>query len=119
MNKLTRMGASAAVLGLLLLTPLGASGADAPTAAEVTAGDNAALAAGYEAEAKSLRAKAESHREMLAAYDKSPAYKRQHPGGGLAVMKQHCQKLIDSYTSAAAEAEALAKEHQGMEGAGH
>lgn len=118
MSKLIRVGASAAMLGLLLVTVPMASAEDAPTAAQVTAGDNQALAAEYEAEAKRLRAKAQMHREMMAAYEKSPAYRRQHPAGGPDTMAKHCQKLIDSYTAAADQAEALAKAHKQMEPAG-
>jgi len=116
MHSIIRTATGAAVLGVLLaIAPL-ALAADSPTVADVDAGNNAALASSYEQEAQSLRAKAQMHVEMLAAYDKSPAYRRQHPGGGLAAMKQHCQKLIDAYTTAADQAEALAKEHKAAAG---
>lgn len=114
--RMIRVTTGAAVLGLLILAaPLMGQGDD-PMMADINAGNNAALATQYQAEAKSLRAKAEMHKKMLEAYEKSPAYKRQHPSGGLANMTKHCQKLIDSYSAAADQAEALAKEHTAAEG---
>lgn len=102
-------------LGLLVFTQPRAGAADG-SVADVTASNNAALASQYEAEAQSLRAKGEMHKKMLAAYKNNPAYKRQNPAGGEAAMSTHCQKLIDAYTTAAEQAEALAKEHKAAAG---
>jgi hypothetical protein len=70
--------------------------------------DHAALAAQYEQEAKTLREKVQLHRDMEKAYD-GPKYSKVMQGAG---MRNHCKRLIASYESAAADAEALAKEHQ-------
>jgi hypothetical protein len=75
--------------------------------------DEAALAAQYEQEAKDLRAQADRHRRMLKAYD-GPKYSKVQQGPNL---RSHCTKLILEFDAAAANAEALAKEHRAAAGA--
>jgi hypothetical protein len=85
--------------GAVLTTPLAWAQSDI---------DHAALAAQYEQEAKTAREKAEAHRQMEKAYN-SPTYSKVMRGAG---MRNHCKRLIVSYESAAADADALAKEHR-------
>jgi primosomal replication protein N len=70
--------------------------------------DHAALAAQYEQEAKTARDKAQAHREMEKQYGGVQYSKVNHVAG----MKNHCKRLIASYEAAAADADALAKEHR-------
>ena len=95
--------------GKVLRTAIVASLALAtPRIAWSQATDHAALAAQYEQEAKTLRDKAHVHQEMEAAYD-GPKYSKVTNHAG---MRNHCKRLISSYEAAAADAEALAKEHR-------
>jgi hypothetical protein len=73
-------------------------------AAAKTPADHEQLAAMYDQEAAAARARADTHRKMAAAYRKE---------GGAIVSKlhfdQHCDALVNSYTSAAQSYEDLAK----------
>ena len=90
---------------LLMTLPLGAQD-DVPM-------DNAAMASSYQAEAKEAQAKAASHELMLNRYKNQMTFPKGSPTSKEQMVK-HCQKLVDSYKEAAAQANDLAKAHQGM-----
>ena len=74
-----------------------------------SAADHEALAAEYESEAKTAKAKAAEHRKMAESYKRL--------GGGLIGkqhLDEHCERLAKSYDRAAMEYEMLAKAHRGM-----
>jgi hypothetical protein len=75
-----------------------------------------AIAEQFTQEAKRLRQKAEEHKGMLQAYEKGPKFEKARKEGGL--MGRHCREPIDSYTKAAEEAQAMAKQHRELAGSG-
>ncbi|GJL53055.1 MAG: hypothetical protein NPIRA02_01870 [Nitrospirales bacterium] len=68
--------------------------------------NHAGLASWYQEEAVHLRARAEEMREMEKDYETRMTKPQQR-----SVLIQHCRNLVEKYTKAAAEAEALAKLH--------
>lgn len=76
-----------------------------------TPADHEGIAQSYDAEAKELRAKGETHRRMARRYSQPSSYKGSHIGGG---MESHCKRLASSYDSTAESAEALAADHREM-----
>ena len=71
-----------------------------------TRADHMALAAYYNGEATTARAKASEHRDMIKAYLKQVA-----GGHGNANMETHCNSLIKGYESIAVDYEMLAASH--------
>lgn len=73
--------------------------------------DHAALAASYEKEAKDARQMAAQHQTMLNRYKNAPSIPK---GSALPkeAMVEHCQKLMDAYGQAAAQADSLAQAHK-------
>jgi hypothetical protein len=98
---MSRMMTAMALAGMMLATPLAVWAQSPPV-------DHAALAAQYEQEAKVAREKAQMHREMEKNYGGPQYSKVNHVAG----MRNHCKRLIASYEEAAADADALAKEHR-------
>ncbi len=81
--------------------------ATAPPRDLVERDDHAGLAAWYEQEAANLRARAGEMRDMAKAYEV-----RMTKPGQRSELVRHCQALVERYTKAAEEAEALAKLHR-------
>ncbi len=99
------------LLGGLVAFATTASAADSMPA--IT--DHAGMAAWYETEAATNRAKAKSMEEMKAAYAKNPGFVQGMAGlGGKTDIPRHCDLLIGSYTKVADEADQFAKMHRGM-----
>lgn len=96
-----------AVLAFALLATL-------PLSAQDQGGmDHAAMASSYQAEATEAKAKAAQHELMLNRYKNQMIF----PKGSAMPKEQavtHCQKLVDSYKEAAAQASDLAKVHQDL-----
>lgn len=69
--------------------------------------DHAGLAAWYERDAEHLRAHAEEMRVMAQDYKR-----RMTRPGPKAELVRHCEALVERYTKAAEEADALAKLHR-------
>ena len=65
--------------------------------------DHAGLKAWYQVEAATLRGKAEEMRQMAAEYRKQQTKPNK--------LAQHCENLVERYTKAAEDAEALANVH--------
>jgi len=84
-----------------------ASVASGPPSQMVEQNDHAGLAAWYKEEAKHLRAHAEDMRQMEKDYER-----RMTKPGQRSVLIQHCRNLVEKYTKAAEEADALAKLHE-------
>jgi hypothetical protein len=76
--------------------------------------DHAAMAASYQEEAKAAEAKVASHQLMLSRYEHMGPMLPKGSGTTKEAMVKHCQKLVDSYKDAAAQANDLAKAHQAM-----
>ncbi len=68
--------------------------------------DHGGLTAWYQEEARALRGQAEEMRQMAQYYEKYTPKQGQKSN-----LVQHCQNLVDKYTTAAEEMEALAKDH--------
>lgn len=68
--------------------------------------DHAGLAAWYQEEARELRMRAEDMRQMAKFYE-TPTPKL----GQQSSLAQHCNNLVEKYTTAAEELEALANLH--------
>jgi hypothetical protein len=81
-----------------------------------TAAQQSAVAEQFAQEAKRMRQKAEEHKTMLRAYEQGPQFEKARRSGSL--MGRHCKELIATYEKAAAEAEALAKQHRELAGSG-
>ena len=124
MNAFTRfLGVSAIAVALALaatvVTSSAAVGAEPEKTmtqgaqAPVTAADHLAEAAKYEQEARDLDAKAAEHKGMGQLYrtQRSAGSKQ---GAASQSLVSHCDRLVKSYTQAAAEARALAKAHRDM-----
>jgi hypothetical protein len=103
--RIARLTLAVAVSMLLVASSIRAQG-DAPM-------DHAAMAASYEQEAKAADAKVASHELMLKRYQGMLMLPK-GSGATKEQMVKHCQKLIDSYKEAAAQANDLAKEHRAM-----
>jgi hypothetical protein len=69
--------------------------------------DHVGLTAWYQEEARELRMRAEEMRQMGKEYEKYTPKQGQKSN-----LVHHCQNLVDKYTNAAEEAEALAKLHR-------
>jgi len=83
----------------------------ADSSSSMTAAEHASAASAYEAEAGEAKKKAAEHSLTARRYRNAPASQKglNVPG---APMANHCQKLADSYESAASEATSLAKLHR-------
>lgn len=105
------LAALAAVLALGLAAPLPAAAevAEAQIAAARTPADHEAIAKAYEAEAAAADAKAREHEAMARTYRSVGG-----PKSNSNSMVRHCERLVKSYTDAAADYRALAAEHRGM-----
>ena len=79
--------------------------------------DHAALAAMYEADARSLQQKVASHQLMLERYRNAPALPKGSPFPK-EVLVNHCRKLVESYQQAAKDAQEMAKMEQQLAQAG-
>lgn len=110
--KSSRRIASVLLLGAMLASC--ASGPDAPShelmqriESARTRGDHEALATYYQHEADAARAIAAKHRTMAASYQRMFA-----TGLGAASMSDHCNAIVRSQETIAAEYEGLAEGHQ-------
>ncbi len=102
------MGNKAKLLGFIFSVLLAVlSGcASTPPGDLIERNDHAGLASWYQDEAVTLRARAEEMRKMAKDYEKritKPHHRSE--------LVQHCLRLVERYTKAAEEAEALAKLH--------
>jgi hypothetical protein len=128
MNAITRKSTWTAVALAALLTvslrmapPANAAEPKRLTKKEVTAligsakspADHLRLVRYYKAEADRYDAEAKDHAELAAMYRQRPTISEiKRPGATDTVA--HCQRLSEELTKAAAEARALASEHEGM-----
>ena len=106
------LAAFAAVLTLFTSVPLPAVAdvTEAQIAAAKTPADHEAIAKSYEADAVAAEATAKEHQAMARAYQSAGGPKKTGPNS----MVRHCERLVKSYTDAAADYRALAAEHRGM-----
>ena len=97
------------VVGALMVAMLVgcASVVPVPPSQMVQQNDHAGLAAWYKEEASHLRAHAEDMRQMAKNYEQRMTKPKQK-----SVLIQHCRNLVEKYTKAAEEADALAKLHK-------
>jgi hypothetical protein len=107
-NNLFAAMAAALTLVLAVPGPATADVTEAQIAAAKTPADHEAIAQAYDAEAAAADAKSKAHEGMARTY---------RAGGGApkassAAMTGHCDRLMKSYSSAAAEYRALAAEHR-------
>jgi len=107
-NNLFAAMAAALTLFLAVPGPATADVTEAQIAAAKTPADHEAIAQAYDAEAAAADAKSKAHEGMARTY---------RAGGGApkassAAMTGHCDRLMKSYSSAAAEYRALAAEHR-------
>jgi len=104
------LAALAAVLTLGLATPLPAAAevTEAQIAAARTPADHESIAKAYEADAATADAKAKEHEAMARTYRSTGG-----PKSNTNSMVRHCERLVKSYTDAAADYRALAAEHRG------
>ena len=104
--------AFAAVLALFASIPLPAV-ADvtaAQIAAARTPADHETIAKSYDADAAAAEAEASKHEAMARTYSSAGGPKKTGPNS----MVRHCERLVKSYTDAAADYRALAAEHRSM-----
>ena len=105
-----------ALVGTIAFSACALRQAEAPAAAQVeraeTGADHTAIAEQYAKEAIGLREKAVMHEQMRRAYESGPTYQKVRRKASAAAMVRHCRNLIDHYTRAAEEAEAMAQEHR-------
>ena len=98
--------------GAVLITIMvGCATVSVPPSQMVQQNDHAGLAAWYEQEAGNLRARAEEMRQMAKTYEQRMTKPKQHSS-----FVQHCRNLVEKYTKAAEEADALAKLHEQQQG---
>jgi len=112
MRQITKATAAFALAALL---PIFAGGVRAAEEATTSAQEKV-LADQYTKEALELRQKIAEHKAMLQRYESGPRYEKVRKHGSL--MGRHCKALIDDYTKAAENAEALATEHEKLAGVG-
>jgi hypothetical protein len=107
------LAAFAAALAFVLASPLPAAAEVTETqiAAARTTADHEAIAKAYEADAATAEAKAKEHEAMARKYRSIGGPKST---ANSSPMVRHCQRLVKSYTDAAADYRALAAEHHGM-----
>jgi len=106
-KSLTLAFLTAALMFALLIVPARAEDGSS----SMTAAEHASAASAYDGEAAEAKKKAAEHSLMASRYRNAPASQKglNVPG---APMAKHCQKLADSYESAASEATSLAKLHR-------
>ena len=106
------LAALAAVLALSAFVPLPvvADVTEAQIAAAKTPADHEAIAKSYDADAAAAQAEASKHEAMARAYGTAGGPKKTGPNS----MVRHCERLVKSYTDAAADYRALAAEHRRM-----
>ncbi len=102
---------TAVILSCLLATTVLLGCASGPPKELLERQDHAGLAAWYEKEAAHLRSRAEAMRVMGQRYEKL-SYRPQPKVD----MVAHCRQLVESFTKAAEQAEALAKIHREQAG---
>jgi hypothetical protein len=109
----TSLVAIAATLAFCLASPLPAAAevTEAQIAAAKTPADHEAIAKSYEADAVTAEAKAKEHETMARKYRSIGSPKS---NANSSPMVRHCERLVKSYTDAAADYRALAAEHQSM-----
>lgn len=102
----------AAILALFASVPLTAVAEVTETqiAAARTPADHEAIAKSYDADAAAAEAAASKHEAMARAYHSAGGPKKTGPNS----MVRHCERLVKSYTDAAADYRALAAEHRSM-----
>ncbi len=83
---------------------------EAQIAAAKTPADHEAIAKSYDADAAAAQAEASKHEAMARAYGTAGGPKKTGPNS----MVRHCERLVKSYTDAAADYRALAAEHRSM-----
>jgi hypothetical protein len=107
------LAALAAVVALCLASPLPAAAevTEAQIAAATTPADHEAIAKSYEADAVTAEAKAKEHEAMARKYRSIGGPKST---ANSSPMVRHCQRLVKSYTDAAADYRALAAGHHSM-----
>jgi hypothetical protein len=107
------LAAFAATLAFCLASPLPAAAevTEAQIAAAKTPADHEAIAKLYEADAVTAEAKAKEHDTMARKYRSIGGPKST---ANSSPMVRHCQRLVKSYTDAAADYRALAAEHHSM-----
>ncbi len=106
------LAAFAAVLALFASVPLAAVAdvTEAQIAAARTPADHEAIAKSYDADAAAAEATASKHETMARAYHSAGGPKKTGPTSTV----RHCERLVRSYTDAAADYRALAAEHRSM-----
>jgi len=107
------LAAFAATLAFCLASPLHAAAEVTETqiAAAKTTADHEAIAKAYEADAFTAEAKAKEHEAMARKYRSIGGPKST---ANSSPMVRHCERLVKSYTDAAADYRALAAEHHSM-----
>lgn len=114
--------ASAAVLGILILTAGCALRRDVPLSHRArnarTPAEHAAVAAAYRERAARLRAEAAEHQELAAWWSSLAGGRTPATGTGRYEEAEHCRRLADNLLAAAKEADALAAAHGALEGEG-
>jgi len=107
------LAAFAATLAFCLASPLPAAAEVTETqiAAAKTTADHEAIAKAYEADAFTAEAKAKEHEAMARKYRSIGGPKST---ANSSPMVRHCERLVKSYTDAAADYRALAAEHHSM-----
>lgn len=106
------LAAFAAVLALSAFVPFPAVAdvTEAQIAAARTPADHEAIAKAYDADAAAAEDMASKHQAMGRAYRSAGGPKKTGPNP----MERHCERLVKSYTDAAADYRALAAEHRSM-----
>lgn len=107
------LAAFAATLAFFLGSPLPAAAqvTEAQIAAATTPADHEAIAKSYEADAVTAESKAKEHEAMARRYRSTGGPKSTATSNP---MVRHCERLVKSYTDAAADYRALAAEHHTM-----
>jgi hypothetical protein len=106
------LAAFAAALALFASIPLPAVAevTEAQIVAARTPADHEAIAKSYDADAAAAEAAASKHKAMARAYQSVGGPKKTGPNS----MVRHCERLVKTYTDAAADYRALAAEHRSM-----
>ena len=107
-NNLFAAMAAALTLFFAVPGPAIADVTESQIAAAKTPADHEAIAKAYDAEAAAAEAKAKAHEGMARTYRAGGG----GPKANSAAMTGHCDRLMKSYSSAAAEYRALAAEHR-------
>ena len=95
------------IVCFLAITLLAGCASSAPNKL-VQNNDHAGLKVWYQTEAATLRGKAEVMRQMAAEYRKQQTKSN---SASLSILVRHCENLVEQYTKAAEDADALSKVH--------